>query len=85
MTTRVSDADPSIRWNLTNHRPTTEGIVLIERLRETAILMGEYMVSVCPDSRERALALTKLEETVMWAVASIARNMPADPLEWPDT
>jgi hypothetical protein len=28
----------------------------------------------CPSSRELSLALTKLEEAVMWANASIARN-----------
>lgn len=28
----------------------------------------------CPSSRERSLALTKLEEAVMWANAAIARN-----------
>lgn len=67
-----------IRWNLTNHRPTDEAIERIERLREVAIDLGEHIERVCPDTRERALAITKLEETVMWAVASIARNNPAD-------
>ena len=28
----------------------------------------------CPDSRERSLALTKLEESNMWVNAGIARN-----------
>lgn len=30
--------------------------------------------SNCPDSREKSLALTKLEEAVMWAKAAVARN-----------
>jgi len=30
--------------------------------------------ALCPDSREKSLAMTKLEEAVMWANASIARN-----------
>lgn len=34
---------------------------------------GEIMMN-CPPSRERSLALTKLEECVMWANAAIARN-----------
>jgi hypothetical protein len=29
---------------------------------------------LCPDSREKSLAMTKLEEAVMWANAAIARN-----------
>jgi len=28
----------------------------------------------CPDSREKSLAITKLEEVVFWANAAIARN-----------
>ena len=28
----------------------------------------------CPDSREKSLAITKLEESVMWAVKSIVVN-----------
>jgi hypothetical protein len=41
-----------------------------ERAKELA-----YLIDVeCPNSREKSLALTKLEESVMWANASIARN-----------
>lgn len=29
---------------------------------------------LCPESRERSLAFTKIDEAVMWANASIARN-----------
>jgi hypothetical protein len=28
----------------------------------------------CPDSREKSLAMTNLEQAVMWANAAIARN-----------
>ena len=35
-----------------------------------ADLINEY----CPESREKSLAFTKLEEAMMWANASIARN-----------
>lgn len=38
--------------------------------KETA----EIIFSACPESRERALAITKLEEALFWANASIARN-----------
>lgn len=64
----------SVRWNMTNHRPTDEEIAVIERLREVAIALGEHITEVCPESRERSLAITSLEQTVFWAVASIARN-----------
>lgn len=31
-------------------------------------------LALCPDSRERNIAITKIEEAVFWANASIARN-----------
>ncbi len=34
-----------------------------------------YLIDgICPNSREKSLAMTKLEESIMWANASIARN-----------
>ena len=43
---------------------------LREKAKELAYMIDEF----CPASREKALATTKLEESVMWANASIARN-----------
>lgn len=43
-------------------------------LRLEAGDFAESILTACPPSRERSLALTKLEEVVMWANASIARN-----------
>ena len=36
--------------------------------------MAERLETLCPDSRELALAITKLEEVVFWANAAIARH-----------
>lgn len=33
-----------------------------------------FVVAPAPDSREKSLALTHLEDAVMWANAAIARN-----------
>lgn len=41
-----------------------------EKAKELAILMAD----LCPDSMERSLAITKLQESIMWANASIAIN-----------
>lgn len=43
-------------------------------LRDKAKEFAEMIDAQCPNSRERSVALTKLEETVMWANAAIARN-----------
>lgn len=44
------------------------------KLRDTAKAFGYMIETECPNSREKSLALTKLEEVVMWANAAIARN-----------
>lgn len=45
-------------------------VALRDKAKECALLIDE----MCPDSREKSLSMTKLEEAVMWANASIARN-----------
>ena len=42
------------------------------RVRETAEEMEAVIALSCPPSRERSLAMTKLEECCMWAVKSLA-------------
>jgi hypothetical protein len=41
-----------------------------EKAKELAYLIDE----VCPESREKSVAITNLETTVMWANAAVARN-----------
>ena len=43
-------------------------------IRSRARELAELMIESCPPSRERSLAMTKLEEATFWANASIARN-----------
>jgi hypothetical protein len=45
-----------------------------ETLRRCALHFADLIVEVAPASREQSLALTKLEEAIMWANAAIARN-----------
>ena len=40
------------------------------KAKELAYLLNE----ACPESREKSLAMTNLEQAVMWANASVARN-----------
>lgn len=69
------DPHGDLDHNLTNHAPTSGDVVdRFEAIREEAKALGHLIITVCPASRERSLALTNLEQTVMWAVASIARN-----------
>lgn len=43
-------------------------------LRDKARELAELIDCECPNSREKSLALTNLEQTIMWANAAIARN-----------
>jgi len=65
---------PDIEKRFTYHPPKEGQPIKYEALR-TAFKDLAYLVEhYCPDSRERALAMTKLEESNMWANAAIARN-----------
>lgn len=63
-----------IDWNFTYHAPDDGQTARIVGIRDTAKGLAELINVSCPESREKALALTKLEESVMWANASIARE-----------
>ncbi len=43
-------------------------------VRTRAFELASFIEDNCPASRERTLAIGKIEEAVMWANASIARN-----------
>jgi hypothetical protein len=65
---------PDIEKRFTYHPPKEGQPARYEALRAVAKHFAIHIFEHCPDSRERSLALTKLEETVMWANAAIARN-----------
>lgn len=58
----------------TYHSPTMEQAEKYTSIRSRAREFAELIDVSCPDSREKSLAITKLEEAVMWANASIARR-----------
>ena len=60
--------------NFTYHAPTEDQRQRYEAIRATAKTLNELLLTSCPNSRERALAQTNLEQAVFWANASIARN-----------
>lgn len=57
--------------SLTNQAPNDDQLNRILELRGFAKSFGRVLINNCPDSRERSLALTHLEDTAMWAVKSI--------------
>ena len=63
-----------VEHNFTYHAPKEGQPEKYEILRATAKGWATMVVELAPDSRERSIALTKIEESVMWANAAIARN-----------
>lgn len=63
-----------IEKNFTYHKPTSDQIKFYEQVRGQAFSYANYLQLAIPESRELSIALTKLEEVVMWANAAIARN-----------
>ena len=63
-----------IESDFTYHPPKGDQENRYLKMRETAKQLAYLMVELCPDGRERSLALTKLEEAVMWANTAIARH-----------
>lgn len=56
------------------HPPFGDQVQRYASLREAGRQLAIKIVENAPVSREQSLALTKLEEAVMWANAAIARN-----------
>lgn len=64
-----------IENRFTYHQPTPEKTRMYEHLRYLGKDLAEAICERCPGGRERALALTKLEEAIFWANAGIARGV----------
>jgi hypothetical protein len=58
----------------TYHAPKGDQVERYGDLRASGLGMAGRIVKSCPDSRERSLAIRKLEEAIFWANAAIARN-----------
>lgn len=70
--------DPKMEARIVNdfsyHAPKEGQQERYIRLREKAKEMAHLVLTNTPPSREQSVALTKLEEAVMFANAAIARN-----------
>lgn len=58
----------------TYHPPKEGQPELYEQIRTRVLGAAKYVDLRCPDSREKSLAMTHLEQAVMWANAAIARH-----------
>lgn len=58
----------------TYHTPKGDQTERYEKLRSKAKELATMIGDLTPESREQSLALTNLEQSVMWANSAIARN-----------
>lgn len=56
------------------HAPDDIKVTHHQKIRGNARIFAVVINEFCPDGREKALALTKIEEAMMWANAAIARS-----------
>lgn len=60
--------------NFSYHAPKNGQTERYELIREKAKQLAYLIDGNCPNSREKSLAITNLEQAMMWANAAIARN-----------
>jgi len=63
-----------IENTFTYHKPFGDQPERYEIIRGEAKRLAQVLQRACPESREKSLALTNLQQAVMWANASIALN-----------
>jgi hypothetical protein len=66
--------DEKIENNFKYHAPKEGQQEKYQALRAKGKELAYLISELCPTSREQSLSITKLEESIMWANASIARN-----------
>lgn len=65
----------------TNHIPDQEGIDKMATLRKKVRELAYHIESVCPDSKEKATALTQLSFVMMSANSAIVQKYPINTKE----
>jgi len=69
----IDETELKVRFSY--HPPTgAEQALFYRDMREGAKRLADFIVDHTPHSREQALAITALEECVMWANAAMARR-----------
>ena len=63
-----------LETRFTYHAPKEGQANKYEMIRDYGKGFSAIIETSCPESREKSLAITKIEEAVMWANAAIARR-----------
>ncbi|WP_268623413.1 DUF7681 family protein [Paenibacillus alvei] len=66
--------NPVIENNFKYHAPKEGQPAYYDAIREKAKELASMIEELCPNSREKSLAMTNLEQAVFWANAAVVRN-----------
>lgn len=64
------------------HKPDAEGVVKMTTIRKKIRELALVIQETCPDSREKATALTQLSFVMMAANSAIVQQYPLDPKDF---
>lgn len=56
----------------TYHAPHGDQVDRYQQIREGAKRLAELIFAFCPESRERLLALTSVQQAAMWGISAIS-------------
>ena len=65
------------------HKPSTDGLDKITKLRAKFSELHNLIEEQAPPSRERSVAFTELETTAMWAIKAVVVNDPESVVDEP--
>lgn len=60
--------------SFTYHAPDANQVIKYEKLRKGAKELAYLIGQLCPDGRCKSLAMTKIEEAIMWANKAVAHE-----------
>lgn len=63
------------------HKPSVEGLAKISELRQAFSNLHDIIERSAPDSREKSVAFTQLEQSAMWAIKAVVCNDPESVIE----
>lgn len=63
-----------IAWDFNYHAPSEEAKLHHQAVRDHCRHVANFYMALLPDGREKSFAITKLEESMFWANAAIARQ-----------
>lgn len=67
--------NPDLSNRFGYHPPSTDGVRMNhEAIRDECENLAQFLDALLPECREKSLAMTKIEESMFWANAAIARH-----------